>query len=203
MSQFHGRADGRWAVVCPHEVAALLAGIACPWWIAGGWALDLFLGDQTRAHEDLDVGILRRDVIDVLTYLSGWEVFEAQSQMLYRLEGCEHPRLNVNSLWCRPAHAQCWSFELMLDEAQGKDWVFRRRPTVRMPLANVIKRTQEGIPYLTPEIQLLYKARHPRAKDRDDFVRVLPRLASDERTWLSEALSAIDPEHAWLAKLTI
>jgi len=32
---------------------------------------------------------------------------------------------------------------------------------------------------------------------------VLPRLASDERTWLSEALSAIDPEHAWLAKLTI
>ena len=102
----------------------------------------------------------------------------------------------------RPSHAQCWSFELMLDEAQGKDWVFRRLPTIRMPLANVIKRTQEGIPYLTPEIQLLYKARHPRAKDQDDFVRVLPRLASDERTWLSEALSAIDPGHAWLAKLT-
>jgi hypothetical protein len=48
-------------------VAALLAGIDSPWWIAGGWALDLFIGDQTRAHEDLDVGILRRDVIDVLT----------------------------------------------------------------------------------------------------------------------------------------
>jgi hypothetical protein len=203
MSQFHGPAEGDWLPLQPHDAATLLAQVTLPWWIAGGWALDLFLGDQTRAHEDLDVGILRRDVIDVITHLSGWEVFEAQSQTLYRLEAGERPRLDVNSLWCRPRHAQRWSFELMLDEAQGKDWVFRRLPTVRMPLANLIKRTQEGIPYLTPEIQLLYKARHPRAKDQDDFLRVLPRLGASARAWLIDALSTIDSAHAWLAKLTI
>jgi hypothetical protein len=86
---------------------------------------------------------------------------------------------------------------------RGVSWVFRRVPTVRMPLANVIKRTQEGIPYLTPEIQLLYKARHPRAKDQDDFERVLPRLGASARVWLIDALSTIDSAHAWLAKLMI
>jgi hypothetical protein len=44
-----------------------------PWWIAGGWALDLFLGYQTRGHGDLDVGVLRCDIVDVITDMSGWE----------------------------------------------------------------------------------------------------------------------------------
>ena len=29
--------------------------------IAGGWALDLALGRQTRAHEDVDVAVLRSE----------------------------------------------------------------------------------------------------------------------------------------------
>ena len=29
------------------------------WWVAGGWALDLFLGRMTRPHHDVDVAILR------------------------------------------------------------------------------------------------------------------------------------------------
>jgi hypothetical protein len=182
-------------------VATLLAGINVPWWVAGGWALDLFLGCQTRPHRDFDVGVFRKDVTEVVEHLRGWEFFEARLRALYRLDRHERPRLEVNSLWCRPCNAQGWSLELMLDEAHGDAWVFRRLPTIRMPLANVIRRTPEAIPYLTPEIQLLYKARHPRAKDQDDFERALQRLGSDERRWLCDALSTIDPAHAWLTKL--
>jgi hypothetical protein len=185
----------------PHDAATLLAGVTVPWWVAGGWAIDLFLGFQTRAHNDFDVGVLRRDVTTLIPNLAGWEIFEAKSQMLSRLDDCEHPRPDVNSLWCRPCNAQDWSLELMLDEADGDAWAFRRLPTIRMPLASVIRRTSDGIPYLTPEIQLLYKARHPRPKDHDDFERVLVRLGSGERVWLCDALSTVDPEHAWLTKL--
>jgi hypothetical protein len=71
----------------------------------------------------------------------------------------------VNSLWCRPRSSDGWSLELMLDEADVKVWVFRRLPTIRMLLASAIRRTPDGIPYIIPGIQLLYKARRPRAKD--------------------------------------
>ena len=201
MPEIYGPAEGHWKPMQPHDAAALLARINVPWWVAGGWALDLFLGSQTRSHDDFDVGVLRRDVTDVVAGLSGWEFFEASSGMLYRLGGYGHPRPEVNSLWCRPCNAEWWSLELMLDEADGDTWVFRRLPTIRMPLRRAIRRTADGIPYLCPEIQLLYKARRPRGKDQDDFERVLDRLGPGERVWLCEALSVVDPEHAWLTRL--
>jgi aminoglycoside-2''-adenylyltransferase len=201
MSQFHGPAIGHWSPLQPQEVATLLAGVNRPWWIAGGWALDLFLGFQTRAHDDLDVGVLRRNVLEVTAHLCGWEFFEARSQALYRLAVGEAPRAEVNSMWCRRCGEQRWSFELLLDDAHADAWVFRRWPALQIPLDKVIRRTPNGIPFLTPEIQLLYKARHPRTKDQSDFERLLPRLGSSERTWLCDALSRIDSEHAWLTTL--
>jgi hypothetical protein len=50
-------------------VAALLAGLGCPWACGGGWALDHFLGRVTRTHKDIDVAILRRDPLMVQGYL--------------------------------------------------------------------------------------------------------------------------------------
>ena len=201
MSKLYRPTEGHWCPMPPHDVAVLLAGVNVPWWVAGGWAIDLHLGVRTRSHNDFDVGVLRRDVTALIASLVGWEIFEAKSQTLCRLDGGERPRPDVNSLWCRPCNAHDWSLELMLDESDGDTWVFRRLPTIRMPLASVIRHTSEGIPYLTPQVQLLYKARHPRAKDHADFERVLERLGSAERVWLRDALSTVDPEHAWLTKL--
>jgi len=31
------------------------------WCVAGGWAIDMFLGKQTRPHEDMEIVVLRRD----------------------------------------------------------------------------------------------------------------------------------------------
>jgi len=201
MSRFHGPAEGHWSPLQPHDAAKLLAQVTVPWWIAGGWALDLFLGSQTRAHDDLDVGVLRRDVIGVIMHLPGWEFFEAHSHTLYRLEVGERPRPEVSSLWCRPAGTEHWALELMLDDAQGEDWVFRRSSSVRLPLHSLINRTAVGIPYLRPQIQLLYKARHPRPKDYIDFEHVLRRLSTTERAWLGDALCTVDPNHPWLTQL--
>jgi aminoglycoside-2''-adenylyltransferase len=201
MPEVYGPAEGDWRPLQPHDVASLLVDTNVPWWVAGGWALDLFLGFQTRPHGDLDVGILRRDAARIIAGLPGWELFEATAGMLYRLDRNERPRAEVNSLWCRPCNAHGWSLELMLDEADGDEWVFRRLPTIRMPFARAIGHTADGIPYLTPEIQLLYKSKRPQAKDQNDFERVLERLGDDQRVWLYDALSMVDPGHAWLMKL--
>jgi hypothetical protein len=96
---------GSWRAVDPTEAAKILASSKAPWWIAGGWALDLFRGTPTRPHVDLDVGVLRRDLGSVLHRLSTWEVFEAKDGHLTQLgAGCVPP-LDVHSLWCRPIPA--------------------------------------------------------------------------------------------------
>jgi hypothetical protein len=89
----------------------------------------------------------------------------------------------------------------MLDESDGERWVFRRQPKIRRPLALAVRRNFDGIPYLAPEIQLLYKAHPVRARDQADFDRVAPRLDPDGRAWLRDALAKADPDHPWLSAL--
>jgi hypothetical protein len=192
-------ATGRWRSVQPNDVVKYFASLRAPWWIAGGWALDLFIGHQSRPHKDLDVGVLRRDIVTVLSALSSWEIFEAKDGLLTRLPEGGAPGANVNSLWCRPASDTDWTFELMLDDSDNDRWVFRRDPTIQRPLSRgVVWRDSSGIPILAPEIQLLYKARPVRAVDQADFHQVAPRLDADARAWLRTALANIDPRHAWL-----
>jgi hypothetical protein len=56
-----------------------------------------------------------------------------------------------------------------------------------------------GIPYLVPEIVLLFKAKHSaEAKNQADFDAMLPLLSDDARGWLGRALLRIHPGHAWI-----
>jgi hypothetical protein len=189
-----------WEPTQPRDAPKLLAGLTSPWWVAGGWALDLFLGRESRPHKDLDVGILRRDAPRVIEALPGWEFFQAQDDILRRLVDRE-PNPRVNSLWCRLQGASRWVLELMLDDCAGDDWVFRRHKDIRRPLAAAIRFDATRIPYLAPEIQLLYKAQRPRPGDHADFHSVAPRLDDGGRSFLHDALARIDPHHPWLEAL--
>jgi hypothetical protein len=192
---------GSWRELTPQEGSNLLRGLPAPWWVAGGWALDLFLGRATRSHKDLDIGILRKDAAIVLAALPGWEFFEAKDGAVTQLVKGHVTRPEVNSLWCKRANAGQWELELMLDESDGQLWVFRRDARITYPLSSAIRRNPEGIAYLAPEIQLLYKARATRAQDQADFSHVVPHLDRDAQTWLRESLASMDPEHAWISML--
>ena len=193
-------ASGPWAAVHPGEARALLAGVAAPWWVAGGWALDLFLGRQTRPHGDLDLGILRRDAPRVLRSLAGWEFFAAHRGILSRCDSGA-PGAHVNGLWGRATPGGPWSLELLLDESADDRWLFRRDLRIGRPLSEVVRHDDAGIPYLAPEIQLLYKASQPRAQDAADFAQVAPHLDRDARRWLRASLMQVHPAHRWLAAL--
>jgi hypothetical protein len=63
----------------------------------------------------------------------------------------------------------------------------------------VIERDPTGIPYLAPEIVLLFKAKHAaRGKDAADFARALPLLDGQRREWLADALRVVHPGHDWI-----
>jgi hypothetical protein len=65
-----------------------------------------------------------------------------------------------------------------------------------------IRDRANGVPYLTPEIQLFYTANGLRPKDRTDFLAVLPFLTRDQRRWLTEALSRAYGTRQWRDHLT-
>jgi len=172
-----------------------------PWWIAGGCALDLFLDETSRAHTDLDVGVLRRDIADVLAALPNWDHFEAYGGALTRLPRGALPRADVHSLWCRPGGSANWALEILLDESDGQVWLFRREPSIRRPLSTLTRSDGSGLRYLAPEIQLLYKAKVVRPIDQADFERVAARLDRHARSWLRESLENTSPGHSWLPLL--
>jgi hypothetical protein len=41
----------------PRDIAARMQCADFPWFVAGGWAIDLFLGTRTRDHEDLEIAV--------------------------------------------------------------------------------------------------------------------------------------------------
>ena len=190
-----------WRALEPAAAPHIMSAVDAPWWIAGGWAIDLFLGTQTRAHKDLDLGVRRADAARIIAALPAWEFFEAKDGSLSRLARGMQPRAGVNSLWGRRAGEVLWELELMLDESDGEDWIFRREASIRRPFAAALRATPDGTRYLAPEIQLLYKARDLRPEDRSDFEHAAPRLESIAAGWLYDCLSRLYPLHPWLPAL--
>jgi hypothetical protein len=199
---------GRWQPWQPQEVAAFFATLPVPWWIAGGWAIDLFLGRQTREHADMDVFILRRDQQAVRTLFGTWDMQAAlppprdEAWPFRPWRPGEVLDEAIHDIWGRPDATQPWTIQLMLADTQDDQWLFGRLPTIRRPVTTVGDTTPEGIPYLAPEIQLLYKAKGLRQKDEADFRQTLSVLHRERRTWLSEALLQAHPQHPWLDLLT-
>lgn len=195
--------SGRWQPLSVAELVAALAHVRTPWWLAGGWALDLFLGRETRAHHDIDVQILRTHHVQVRAVLADWDAHAADPPGTLRPwpVGEELPP-QVHDIWCRRSAADPWAFQLMVADSSGDDWVYRRDPRIRRPITELSGPTStSALRVLSPDVQLLYKSKGLRPEDQQDFEAVLPALALAQRRWLRTALTTVSPDHRWLAAL--
>jgi hypothetical protein len=189
------------------EVCQLLSELTIPWWIAGGMAIELFVGRTIREHDDIDILILRKDQQLLQTYLRGWDLHKTNQPGLKPWPTGEYLAYGVNQIWCRQAPDSPWEFEVMFmdtDDPDGKRWVYRRAPNIGGMLTDLGRTTSQEIPYVSPEIQLLYKARTTMLpKDEQDFAAVLPCLTQKHKMWLASALQVQFPQgHSWIPRLT-
>lgn len=187
-----------WDPWTPAELAERLRGTEVPWCVTAGWAIDLFLGRQTREHEDLEVAIPD----------SAWpEIHERLSELDFVVAG---PRI------LRPVtdetlagHFQTWGrdsagafkVDIFRDVHEGGTWICKRATSIRMPYSELIRRTDDAIPYMAPHVVLLFKAKHAREKDVADLENCLPLLTDDEVAWLADGIARIHPGHAWMERL--
>jgi hypothetical protein len=190
-----------WDAWRPDEVAALLAGVTAPWYVAGGWALDLFLGYQRRAHEDLEIAVPHDRFDQIAAALEGYEFFVVAEERVWPLALAGTLLATHHQTWVREPATGRWRLDVFREPSAGDRWVCRRDSRLQLPYERLIAWTDTGIPFAQPEVVLLFKAKALRPNDVSDYEAVLPRLAPQQRRWLREALEIVHPGHPWLADL--
>ncbi|HEX5480440.1 MAG TPA: amino acid transporter [Dehalococcoidia bacterium] len=190
-----------WCPLAPDELVRVFEPIGARWWIAGGVAIDLHVGRTTRPHGDVDVAMLRTDYPCLTDLFRDFDLYIAYDGTLIPWHG-EPLRDEHHQFWAGRTNDDAWAFEVLLEQTDGNDWLYRRDPRLRRAVAEFGTRDARGVPHVRPEIALLYKSNKP-ALDRNahDFDVALPSLAPPERAWLADALRIISPEHPWRARL--
>jgi hypothetical protein len=178
------------------EAAELMRDFPAPWWIVGGWAIDLFVGRETRDHSDVDVVVRRADQELLRERFTSWDVQVAHNGKLEPWAGyLEPPR---SGLWARADASGPWQLQFILAQHDGDDWLYRHDESIRLPLDEVVLRDSADIPFARPEIVLLSKARLVRDQDDRDFETALPLLDDTSR---SRLLAWLPADHVWRARL--
>ncbi|MFB6849797.1 nucleotidyltransferase domain-containing protein [Streptomyces sp. NPDC056373] len=193
--------DARWADAWrPEEVAERLAGISAPWCVAAGWALDLFRGGQSRSHGDLEIAVPAARFSEIRNRFPEYEFDAVGSGRVWAEAGTE-VLAATHQTWVRDPASGRFLFDVFREPHQGLTWICRRDETLRLPYDAIIERTADEIPYLRPELVLLFKAKALRPKDQTDFHGVLPLLSPSRRNALGGWLERVHPGHPWLADL--
>jgi hypothetical protein len=141
------------------------------------------------------VGVARVDLDVLRCLLAGWDMHVAAAGHLTPWVGQPlHAWRDQNNLWCRRVRAGAWLLDVTIAEGTERRWIYRRDRSVQVPWDRAVLRTAGGIPYLAPDLQLLYKSKAVRPKDALDAAEVIPELDAEHRTRLGALLPN---EHEW------
>jgi hypothetical protein len=177
------------------------------WFLCGGWAVDAWLGRQTRGHGDLDIAVFREDEHDVFDHLAGWQLIGHDTPDAEHTDPWDGRPLGV------PAHIHArapdgFNLEVLVEERSGRDWVLHRDPRITLPMGRSTLHPSWDLPTASSEALLFYKATASfdpareshglRSLDEVDFRGLFAVLDATRRTWLWEAISLLHPSHPWL-----
>ena len=193
--------EARWADAWrPEQVAERLGGVEAPWCIAAGWALDLFRGEQSRPHGDLEIAMPAAEFPEIRDRFPEYGFDAVGSGRVWAAAGPE-VLAATHQTWVRDLASGRFLFDVFREPHEGGTWICRRDESLRLPYDAIIERTADGIPYLAPELVLLFKAKAMRPKDQADFDGVLPLLGRARRDVLRGWLERVHPGHPWLVEL--
>ena len=171
-----------------------------PWFVAGGWAIDLAIGRVTRQHNDIDFCIFRDSLHQFLSYFEEWKIEVSIPGTSQRLacQSIEDATLPRHELHCDFENI---NIEILLNDRAGENLLFRRDTSIALPLERFTCWTNDNIPFVHPAWLLLFKAKYSKEKDQKDFKEVIKILSKDDLKWLHQALCQHQPDSQWLREL--
>ena len=186
----------------PKQAAAALEGVSAPWAVAGGWAIDLWLGEQTRAHEDLEIAVPAIFFPEVQARLEarGLTLFSNDNGEVIALAPGESPAGRGFQVWAADPAVDGWRMDVFCEPGDAETWIYRRTGEFSAPRAWASGRSRAGIPYVAPQIVLLFKAKWMRDKDGDpvfqrptssSFPSLAPNPGSDMRVVAFDGVKVI------------
>lgn len=193
--------------------------------VCGGHAIDLFLSEKTRPHKDLDVIVYWDDRNKIIQYMlnRGWIIYEpCGTAYLHKINDITDQKCIKNNIWCVTRNNRHYKFteyekdlytvdfdnseqiylnyiEFLFNTRKDDDFLYARNNDIKMNLSNAILKLN-NIPYLAPEIILLYKSTAADNSDYQlDFNNASKRMNKNQLAWLKKSLSIMFPNgHKWL-----
>jgi len=180
--------------------ADVMRGFAHPWWVAGGWAIDLFVGRVTREHGDIEIGAFRDTQAVLHAQLRRFKLFKAVDGAFVPWAEGDEIRPPIFQIQASDQSLPGGELQVFLDDQVDGRWICRRNPALTRPIEEItLDSGVGGVKFLCPEIQLFFKAKHSQlAKNQQDFALVAPLLTPPQRLWARNAIAATHPDHVWL-----
>lgn len=195
-----------------------------PWAICGGFALDLFLEKDIRTHSDIDICVFEKDRDKILHYMlqNNWIVYEFRGQgkvrpldvalssetgrnLMCTNGECDivkfYPCEDENLLYYEFFHTGIKEFnylEFLFNTTNEDYFVFDKNRGIKREISKAIL-FNNGIPYLAPEIVLLYKSsRSENTEYHYDFEQTHLHMDDEQKMWFSQSLDVLYPNgHIW------
>jgi hypothetical protein len=191
---------GPWQSLSVLRLRDMFNGAPFRWWLSGGLALEQFAGVSWREHDDIDIGICRLDAPQVHRWLveknqhlwiaAGGDLAPWSGRALNE-EACE------DNVWMKSSPDGPWVLDIQVGDGDDASWTYRREKSVQREWSTVVLMADQ-LPYLSPEIQLLFKSKGLRPKDYVDARRVIALFDGEQRAWLRAHLPS---DHEWIKLL--
>ena len=207
------------------EVHELLKNGGFDYAFCGGQALDMFLGYESRTHGDVDICAFREDRDRIIRHMQplGFDVYEMlgggkvhritdlsdqnQQKNIFCMRGnCPlvklYPTDESGIYWMEFFHigeTEPDYIEFLFNDRTQGVFEYQRNREITLAMDRAVL-FSGGIPYLAPELILLYKSTDiEREGYQQDFELAYRKMDASQQAWLRNALSREYPDgHKWL-----
>ncbi len=203
----------------------ILYGQSFKYAFCGGFAIDLFLGYDSRVHGDIDIHAYWNDRNKIIEFMKSndFEVYEMLGGgKAFHITDINNQKCVKRNIFC--IKDDCELVKLTSAEQEGVFWIdfnhvgqtklnfieflfnhkseidflYARNESITRPLNKAIL-YNGNIPYLAPEICLLYKSTDTeRAFYQQDYELTMLTMNSEQKEWLTNSLNIMFPKgHKW------
>lgn len=192
----------------------------------GGFGIEMFLNRTIRKHGDIDVSAYWQDRDKIIHFMQalGWDVYEMCAG------GIAHHITDVNNQIRAKRNIFCFKdrcsliklspqgetdmyyldfdhsgqtkldfIEFLFNNRNADSFLYARNENITLPITKAIL-TQNGIPYLAPELILLYKSTDTEREGYQwDYDSAMAKMSAEQKGWLQAALKVMNSSgHKWL-----